>query len=149
MRNRAPKIIWSNLVWRVPMPLCAQTTRAADSVCWCSRSQLLAGDRRLRVPRHFKQPVLVTTSCPGGSPSSLPFVIRSCLSSFVSHKDGCVWRAWTEATSEGSFLKLRVYDGLKVEIMRKLIRLEMSARVYMCGKLGEESLVSGLILINF
>lgn len=80
------------------------------------------------------------TSCPGGSPSSLPFVIRSYLSSFVSHGDGCVWRAWTEATSEGSFLKLRAYDGLKVEIMRKLIRLEMSARVYMCVNLGEDLL---------
>lgn len=72
--------------WRTPMLLCAQAARAANSACQCSSSQLLTGDRRLQVPRRFKQTVLVT-SCPGGSPSSPAFVIRSCLASFVSHRD--------------------------------------------------------------
>lgn len=144
---RAPKTQQGNLGWRTLMPLRAQATKAADSACQCSSSQLLTGNRRLQVPRRFKQTVLVT-SCPGGSPFSPAFVIRSCLSSFVSHGDGCIWRAWSEATSEGSLLRLRAYYVLKVEIMATLIILEMSASVYMCMNLGE-SLISRLTLINF
>lgn len=34
---------------------------------------------------------LFVTSCPSGSPSSHVFVFMSCLSSFVSHSNGCFW----------------------------------------------------------
>lgn len=150
---RAPKTKRGNLGWRMPMPLCTQTTRAANSACQCSSSQLLAGNRRLQVPRRFNQTVLVT-SCPGGSPSSLAFVIRSCLSSFVSHSDGCDWRAQCEATPKVSFLKLRAYWVLKAEIMQTPLEmhsseLEMQASVSICMNFWEKSLITALMLINF
>lgn len=46
-----------------------------------------------------------------------------------------VMGTFEELDSEGSFLELRAYYVLKVEIMQTLIILEMSVSVYMCMNL--------------
>lgn len=91
-----PKTKRGNLGW-MPRLLCAQVTGAhtwlADTSvpiahCWWEVSGSLI----------YLMQVVLVTSCLGGRPSSPAFVFRLCLSSSVSHSDGCFWRACSEGT---------------------------------------------------